>query len=336
MTWTFRRMMWGLAVGALLGVAAFAVHAYGTQQRQHVVDHGLRFPARVVATHDSRLADSSDVTYRLDGRADQARLYGTWNRKLEIGTTVTAYQDPDDPSRLVTADGYATDESTMWPMPLTVVAGTLALGAVSSWISTVRRRRWDAVTVDPEPDPDAVPRRRRGVVRRVDVLTRTVFAVLAVTMVVIVWLAPWDEYLGLAAGMTGACMAMMYLLGMAHKIVVTPRSLTVFQTFRVHRVPRHLVEAVRLVNDGVLELSVRDAEVIHIPTGVASTWGAELNRRPAQLRAANRLRHLLVAVPPVASDRPVTTSPRYMMIVLAVLIVAAFAAPMAFLAATAD
>ncbi len=332
--------MWGLAVAALLGVAAFAAHAYGAEQRQQVVDHGLRFPARVVATHKSRWADSSDVTYRVNGRVDQARLYGTWDGRLEIGTTITLYQDPDDPSRLVTADGYATDVSTMWPMPLTVFAGALALAAVSSWLSALRRRRWDAVTVDPEPepepDPDAVPRRRRGVVRRVDVVTRSVFAVLAAVMVVIVWLAPWDESLGLAVGMTVACMAVMYLLGMAHKIVVTPQSLAVFQRFRVHRVPRHLVEAVRLVDDGVLELSVRDAQVIHIPTGAASTWGAQLNGRPAQLRAANRLRRLLVAVPPVASDRRVTTSPRYVMIVLAVLIVAAFAATMTFLAATAN
>ncbi|MEU8005421.1 hypothetical protein AB0B66_30055 [Catellatospora sp. NPDC049111] len=335
MTWTFKRMLWGLAAAALLGAAAYAVFALGAQQRQRVVDQGLGLPAKVVATHDSRWADSSDVTYRVDGHADRARLYGRWDDKLEIGTTITVYQDPRDRSRVVTADGFATDVSTMWPMPLSVFAGALALAAVTGWLSTARRRRWDEVTLDPEPDPDLVPRRRRGVVRRVDVFTRAVFGVLAAVLVVIVWLATWDELLGLAAGVTGACMAAMYLLGMAHKIVVTPSSLAVFQTFRVHRVPRHLVEAVHLGHDGVLELSVRGAKVIHIPTGAASTWGAYLNRRPAQLRAANRLRRLLVAVPPVVDDQPVTTSARYPMIGLAVLTAAAFGAPMAFIAATA-
>lgn len=331
MTWTFRRMVGALAIAALLGVAAFAVHAIGAQQRRQVVDHGVRTPARVIATHDSRWADSTEITYRRNGRTDVARLYGQWNGKLEIGTNITVHHDPADPSRLATADGYATDVSTMWPMPLSVIAGWVALAAVTSWLGAVRRRRWETITVDPEPTPDAVSRRRRGVVRRVDVWTRAVFGVLAATMAAILWLAVWDRHLALGMGMLASCMAMMYLVGMAGKIVVTPQSLAVFQTFRVQRVPRRLVESVRLASDGVLELSARDAPVIHVATGAASLWGDELSRRPAQLRAANRLRRLLVEVPPSDVEPTAATSPRYLTIALAVLALAGLVLPLWFI-----
>ncbi|MEU7820151.1 DUF3592 domain-containing protein [Catellatospora sp. NPDC049133] len=139
MTWTFRRMMEVLGAAALLGLSAFAVYWLGAQERGRIVEQGQSVSATVVATHDSRWADSSDVAYRLDGATHRARLYGTWHGTLEAGTRITVFRDPADPVRLATAEGYATDESTLWPLPMAAVAGALALAAVLSRYAARRR-----------------------------------------------------------------------------------------------------------------------------------------------------------------------------------------------------
>lgn len=132
MTWTFRRMMEVLGAAVLLGLTAYAVYWLGAQERARIVEQGLSLPATVVATHNSRWADSSDVTYRLDGTTHRARLYDTWHGTLEVGTQITVFRDPAGPVRLATAAGYATHESTLWPLPMAALAAALAWIAVLS------------------------------------------------------------------------------------------------------------------------------------------------------------------------------------------------------------
>ncbi|WP_155371863.1 DUF3592 domain-containing protein [Catellatospora vulcania] len=120
-----------LAAAALLGLTAYAGHALGARQRERIVEQGLSVSATVVATHGSRWADTSKISYRLDGTTRHAVLYGTWNSTLEVGSRITVFRDPADADRLVTADGYATDANTVWPLFMTLFAGALTLVAVT-------------------------------------------------------------------------------------------------------------------------------------------------------------------------------------------------------------
>lgn len=330
MTWTFRRTLVGLGVALLLGVASVVAHFVGEHRQQQLIDQGRRVSGVVTDHHDSRRwVDWSEVTYQIDGVRHHSRIYAPWGPPPETGTAVVVFVDPADPSSVVTADGYATGIASALPMYLAMFAGLAVFVALAGWLTTARRRRWDKVDLEPEPAQAAVGSRRRGVVRRVDVWSWVIFGLLAVGTPLGVWAnwgdrtAPFYAIVALfTAGMVG-----MYLAGMAGKIVVTARRLTVYQIFTVHAVPRHLVESVVLADDGVLELTVRDASPIRVPTGAASLWGDGLNRRPAQLRAANRLRRLLVAVPAVDGDGTVTRTYRWFTIALAVLAAAGFVWP---------
>jgi hypothetical protein len=329
-TWTVRRMPISLVFALLLGVAAITTHFTGEHQRQWVIDHGFQTTAAVTDLDKSdRWVDRSEITYHLDGVEQRTWIYGIWNDTLPLGTDLVVYLDRDDPSLVVTENRHTTDMRTVLPAPLALLAFVVAFVAVTNRLTAARRRKWAAAELGPEPAPGSVAIRHRGVVRRVDVLSRSMIGLLAVGMPLGVWanwqsLGPLDYTL---VAMMTALMAGLFLLGMAGKVVVTPGNLTIHQAFTVIAVPRHLVRSVRLADDGVLRLDVGDALSISIPTGAASLWGAYLNRRPAQLRAANRLRNLMIAVPAAESDGGVRKSYRYFMIAVAVLAIVGFIGP---------
>lgn len=332
MTWTLRRTVAVLAVAVLLGVASLVAYALGERQRGQIVGQGHR-TAGVITDYErtSGWPDSAEVTYGFAGSERRASIYHPWHSPPKIGTDLDIYVDPADPQRIATADGYATGWSTGLPVPLAVLGGIAAFVGLSGYVTTARRRRWDAVDIAPEPAAATVGVRRRGVVRRVDVLSWFMFVLLAAGTSLGAW-ANWgsdDPLRYPAVAMFGGAAIGVYLTGcLGGRIVVTPRHLTIHQVFTVYAVPRGLVESVHLAEDGVLELCVRNAPLIRVATGAAALWGAQLNRRPAQLRAANRLRTLLVAVPPAGGgEEAVTRTHRWFTIGVAVLAGAGVVSP---------
>ncbi|BCJ70965.1 hypothetical protein CS0771_05090 [Catellatospora sp. IY07-71] len=337
MTWTLRRTIVGLAVALLLGAGSFVAYALGEQQRAHVVGQGHRTTAVVTGyERNSGWPDAAEVTYEFAGARRQASIYHPWHAPPPGGTSLDVFVDPADPQRVATADGYATGWQAGLPLPLAAFAVVAALVALSGFVTTVRRQRWDAASIAPEPDAATVAVRRRGVVRRVDVWSWFFFGLLAAGTALGVWANQGsdDPLFYPAVAMFGGAAAGVYVAGTSGRIVITPRHLTVHQTFTVHTVPRGLVQSVHLAEDGVLELVIRNAAPIRVATGAAAQWGAHLNRRPAQLRAANRLRNLLVAVRPAGGgeDESVTRTYRWFTIGLAVLAGAGMAAPFVVMA----
>jgi hypothetical protein len=84
------------------------------------------------------------VSYSLDERQHEATLMAVFgDGTYREGQHVTVYADPDDPAKVATADGFASEG---WGMQIPVyicTAGIIAilLGSVSRLIYLVRRRR---------------------------------------------------------------------------------------------------------------------------------------------------------------------------------------------------
>ncbi|MBV1853311.1 hypothetical protein [Catellatospora tritici] len=323
MVWARRATGIGLAVALLFGLAALVTYLTGRAEVEHLVTEGVAVPATVVAVRAGKI-DTFVVRYRHDGRTYTAELTGSIGTTLSLGEQPTIYLDPAEPGTVATADGLASRPGHWLPPVLAMFAGLTAFVAISGRITTLRRR-WTEVRLDDLPSTTLRGRRRRGVVRRRDVVAWIMLGIVAAALPLAMWLNPLATAPVIAGVLVPVAVA-FYLLGPSGKIVVTPRRLSLHTAFTTRHVPRHLVGGVDLADDDHVRVRVAGQRHLAVPMGAGAVWGDGLNRRPAQLRAAAHVRALLEAVPAERTLGEVRIRPRICTIALGLVSGAGFVA----------
>ncbi|GHJ46585.1 hypothetical protein Cs7R123_39270 [Catellatospora sp. TT07R-123] len=325
--WTRRATGIGLAAALVFGLAALVTYLCGRADVERLVTHGAPADAAVVAVRHHNRIDTTVVRYDYGGRTYTAELTGAFGTGLAVGDHPTVYLDPAHPGTVATADGLASRAGHWLPPVLATIAGITAFLAIGGRIVTVRRRRWNEARLDDMPEPEVQGRRSRGVVRRRDGFASVMVAVIAVAVPIAAVVDP-PETVAVVAGLLIPVAIAFYLLGLAVKIVITPRRLSLHTAFRVYHVPRHLIGGVDLADDDHVRVRVAGYRHLAVPMGVSAVWDVpidRLNRRPAQLRAAAKILGLLAAVPAERTLGDVRTRPRFFTIVLGLLAGGTFA-----------
>jgi hypothetical protein len=142
MIWTLRRTATGLAIALVLGLLSAGVFLVGERSRTRIVDHGSRTEAVVTTDHDNEFDHWYTVQYTAAGGTRSADLRKPWLiDKMPVGQVLTVYVDPDDPARIVTADGYATPVWTSAPGVFAVLAVFAAFISIAGRLLGTRQAR---------------------------------------------------------------------------------------------------------------------------------------------------------------------------------------------------
>jgi hypothetical protein len=238
---------------------------------------------------------------------------------------------------------------------IATISGVIIFMGLTGWASTARRRRWTGVHLAWRPGETAPARvRNRGSAGRGDAVAMTFLLLFSpmFAFIVFVYAVWYEEPATMVLGIAGVGVGVVGVLampGLAPRVVVTRRTVSVRNLFVREDVPRRLLAWVTTyptagrgasgLGDGEIEFGLTNDARVRFAAGASQFLkGSEyFNRRPAKVRVARRLTRLLDSVPAdnVGENSVPTRRRRYGVIVAYVVIAVAGAAGMAVLAAHA-
>jgi hypothetical protein len=238
--------------------------------------------------------------------------------------------------------------------PLPIIGGVIIFVGLVGRFTTARKQRWTNVHLAWRPGEAAPSKvRNRGSVGRSDTVAMTFLLLFGpmFAFVVFVYAVWYEETAAMVLGIAGMGVGIVGVLampGLAPRIVVTRRTVSVRNLFVRQDVPRHLLAWVTTypagrrratdLSDGDIEFGLTAGTPVRFAAGASGLGrGTEyFNRRAAKLRVARRLTRLLDSVPAeLVAEGEVTTRRRYGVIVAYAVIAVAGIVGTAVLAASA-